>query len=430
MSQKERRRLTVLSQVKEGRLSLKAAAELLDLSERQAWRVWARYRRKGDAGLVHGLRGRPSNRRCEVSLRKRALALYGKHYSDFRPKLASEYLLEQHGLAVERRTLRRWLVEEGLWQGRPARGPRRKRRERRACLGELVQIDASEHDWFEGRGSRCVLMVMIDDATGLTLARFYEAETTRAAMGVVQAWAQKQGLPLALYSDRHSIYRVNTQSADEEQDRTGKRPRTQMGRAMAELGVNLIWAGSPQAKGRVERAHGTLQDRLVKALRVKGIGSIEAANGFLDGGFLADHNRRFGVEAREAADLHRPVDLASLDAALCVRDARAVGSDQCVSWEGRALQLLPTRAQPGLAGRQVEVCVDLAGLLSVRRRGHVIAHKVLTARPPKPQRPALAERLAKHQPSAKPASNHPWRGLAIEPDRGRPPSEGCSAPAR
>ena len=187
MSQKERRRLTVLAQVKDGRLSIRAAAELLDLSERQAWRVWARYRDQGDAGLIHGLRGRPGNRRCDAWLRKRALALYGKHYSDFRPKLASEYLLEQHDLAVERRTLRRWLVQEGLWQGRPPRTPKRKRRERRACLGELVQIDASEHDWFEGRGSRCALMVMIDDATGLTLARFYKAETTRAAMGIVQA---------------------------------------------------------------------------------------------------------------------------------------------------------------------------------------------------------------------------------------------------
>jgi transposase len=430
MNQKERRRLAVLSQVKGGRLSLRAAAELLDLSERQAWRVLARYRRKGDAGLVHGLRGRPGNRRCDASLRERAAALYRKHYGDFKPKLASEYLMEEHGLAVERRTLRRWLVQEGLWQGRGPRGPKRKRRERRACLGELVQIDGSEHDWFEGRGSRCVLMVMIDDATGLTLARFYEAETTRAAMGMVRAWATGHGLPLALYSDRHSIYRVNTQSADQEHHRTGKRPRTQMGRALAELGVDLIWANSPQAKGRVERANGTLQDRLVKALRVRGIDGIEAANRFLDGRFLADHNRRFVVEAREPADLHRPVDPRSLGAALCVREARVAGRDQCVNWEGRALQLLPTRAQTGLAGRRVEVCVDLERVVSVQRGGQVIAHKVLAVRPPKAQRPALVERLAKHQPPAKPAGNHPWRAPALGPGRGRPPVEGRSAAAR
>ena len=430
MSPKERRRLAVLSRVKDGNLSLTGAAELLDLSERQAWRVWARYRRAGDAGLVHGLRGQPGNRRGVAAVRKRALALYRQHYHDFRPKLASEYLLEQHGLAVERRTLRRWLVQEGLWQSRSPRGPRRQRRERRACLGELVQIDGSEHDWFEGRRARCVLMVMIDDATGLTLARFYEAETTRAAMGLLQAWAQTYGLPLALYSDRHSIYRVNTLSADEEHQRTGKRPPTQMGRALAELGVNLIWAGSPQAKGRVERAHGTLQDRLVKALRVQGIAGLDAANGFLDAGFLADHNHRFGVEAHGPADLHRPVDRARLDAALCVREVRVAGKDQCVSWEGRVLQLRPTRTQPGLAGRRVEVCVDLAGVLSVRRNGQGIAHQVLAARRARLPQPALAQRLAQHQPPPKPARSHPWRGLVIEPERGRPPVKGRSAPAR
>lgn len=430
MSVKERRRLVVLSRVKDGQLSLRAAAGLLDLSERQAWRVWARYRAKGSAGLVHGLRGCPSNHRCDRRRRQRVLALYGERYEDFGPQLASEYLLKEHGLAVERRTLRRWLMEAGFWKARPARGVRRKRRERRACLGELVQIDGSEHDWFEGRRARCVLMVMIDDATGLTLARFFEAETTRAAMVMLRSWAQRHGLPLALYSDRHSIYRVNTPKADEEQDCTGKRPKTQMGRALAELGVELIWAGSPQAKGRVERANGTLQDRLVKALRVERIDGIEAANEFLEKRFLPAHNRRFMVEARGGADMHQPVDGPGLEAALCVREARVAGRDQCVSWEGHALQLLPTSEQTSLAGKRVEVCVDLQGELLVRRGGQVIAHRVLATKPVGAPRPSLVQRLADHQSPGKPASDHPWRNPAVGPTGGRPPGKGCSATAR
>jgi hypothetical protein len=357
-------------------------------------------------------------------LQKRALDLYRKRYSNFGPKLASEYLLDVHGLSVERRTLQRWLRRAGLWQSRPTPGPKRKRRERRGCLGEMAQIDGSDHDWFEGRRPRCALMVMVDDATGLTLARFFEAETTLAAMAILGAWARAYGLPLALYSDRHSIYRVNTLSADEQQDRTGKRPKTQMGRALAELGTELIWAGSPQAKGRVERMHGTLQDRLVKALRVHGIDAMDAANKFLDGKFLADHNRRFNVRPRLATDLHRSADRATLDAALCVREARVVGRDHCLSWEGRVLQLLPSASQRGLAGRSVEVCVDLEGVLSVRRDGRTIAHRVLTTRATPAAKPALTQRLSNHQPPAKPARGHPWKSLILGPGRGRPPCQG------
>src|SRR5690606_26978979 len=196
---------------------------------------------------------------------------------------------------------------------------------RRACLGEMVQIDGSHHDWFEGRAPVCVLMVMIDDATGLVLARFFEAGTTVAAMMIFMLWAQAHGLPGLLYPDRHSIYRVNTAAADEQEARTGERPLTQMGRALEQLQVELVCAKSPQAKGRVERMNGTLQDRLVKELRLAGIDTIEAANEFLDQVFLPKHNQRFAVAPADARDAHVPVSQSELDAALCMIEQRVVG---------------------------------------------------------------------------------------------------------
>jgi transposase len=240
MSIKERRRLVVLAQVAAGRLTVASAAGLLGLSERQTRRVWKRYRPQGAAGLGHRLRGRAGNRRIEASVQRWAVELYRRHYGDFGPTLAAEYLGERHGLVVDDQTLRRWLMRGGLWQRRRKSRPKRHRRPRRMCFGELVQLDGSPHDWFEGRAGRalqeCCLMVMVDDATGWTAARFFPAETTHAVMSIFRDWTRAHGLPRALYPDRHSIHRRNDPQADEIYARTGQWPPTQFGRALAELG--------------------------------------------------------------------------------------------------------------------------------------------------------------------------------------------------
>ena len=410
MNTKERRRLAVLGQVEAGHLSVAEAGHLLDLSERQVRRVWKRYQADGDAGLVHRLRGGPGNRRTDLAVRERALALYGEHYSDFGCTLASEMLLEHHGLVVDDQTLRRWLTSAGLWHRRRKSPTKRRRRERRACLGQLVQMDGSHHDWFEGRRGPCVLMVMIDDATSLTMAWFVEGETTLAAMTIFEQWSRSHGLPTELYPDRHSIYRVNTKSADEQEIRTGQRPMTQFGRAMSQLGVKLTCAKSPQAKGRVERMNGTLQDRLVKALRLAGINTIDAANTYLEQKFLTQLNQRFMVAPASAADAHLAVSEAVLHASLCVQQQRTVGRDHCVSWQGRVLQLKAPKALASLAGKCVTVQQALDATVSVHWREQTVAWQAVDQRPHAVQSaPSLAQRVAEHQPPGKPSANHPWR---------------------
>lgn len=408
MSMKERRRLSIFSQVVVGAMSLVCAASSLGISYRQAKRLCSRYRREGDSGLLHGLRGRPGNRRVDESLRSRAVELYRRHYGDFGCTLACEYLAERHGLAVDDQTLCRWLKAAGLWRRRRRGSAKRHRRPRRLCFGELVQLDGSHHDWFEGRSSRCVLMVMVDDATGWTLARFFEAETTAAAMTMLRCWALAHGLPLELYPDQDSIYRVNTAAADELEARTGKRPLTQFGRAMSELGVKLTCAKSPQAKGRVERMNGTLQDRLVKALRVEGLRDMEAANAYLEQTFLPRLNARFAQAPADSLDRHLPTTVEQLDQALCLKEQRTAGGDQCLSFQGQVLQLTPGRGTPSLAGKIVTVRQSLDGSVTVQWRGQVIAHRPLAKRPTT-GKPALQQRVAQHQPAWKPPASHPWR---------------------
>jgi len=407
-------------------LTLVGASELLGLSERQARRLWKRYQAEGEAGLVHRLRGRPGNRRSDPAVRSRAIELYREHYRDFGCTLACECLAERHGLVVDEQTLRRWLVEAGLWQRRRRSPRKRRRRPRKEHFGELVQLDGSHHDWFEGRPRRladgtaspaspCVLMVMIDDATGRTWAQFFEAETTVSAMTVFRGWALRYGLPVEVYPDQDSIYRVNGEAADAIETRTGRRPRTQFGRAMDELGVKLTCARSPQAKGRVERMNGTLQDRLIKALRREGSSDMEAANAFLAQSFLPRLNERFTVEAASEADVHRPTDAAELETALCTKDPRKVSRDQCVRWEGRVLQLQPDRRAPSLAGKRVEMRRDLDGAVTVHWRDRVVAWRAFEAAPAAAaaDAPSLAERVAGHKPRAKPAADHPWRQPAV-----------------
>lgn len=407
MTGEERKRMTLLAGVKEERLSLAEAAEAMGLCYRQAKRVWARYKKQGDAGLAHRSRGRKSGRGKPEEMRKAVLARYRERYPDFGPTLAAEKLLGE-GHEVDHETLRRWLLKEGLWAGVRRSRRHRSRRERKECFGQMVQMDGSHHDWFEGRRGKAVLMVMIDDATGCVVARFFEGETTEACYGVFEAWVDKYGMPASLYVDRDSIYRCERAPTLEE-ELAGKEPATQFGRVMAELGVKVILAHSPQAKGRVERCNGTLQDRLVKELRLAGIGDLEKANELLEKEFLPGLNKKFMVAARSGADAHRP-NMWDLGEALNWEHERVVGKDWTVSWEGRCFQIEARGKWLGLAGKKVVVRRLRDGRVRLIWNGKVVESRELAQKPPrqKPE-PRKVGRTKLH----KPGENHPWRKAEI-----------------
>jgi len=382
MSRKERRRLELMYQVKGKIMTLKKASELLGLSYRQSKRIWRRYRIFGDAGLVHRLRGRPSMRSRSKEFQARVLELYRDKYRDFGPTLASEHLAKE-GYEVAHETLRRWLIGAGMWERRRKRGKHRQWRERKEYMGELVQMDGSSHDWFEGRGPKAVLMVMIDDATNRTYARFVKAETTEGAMECFEGYARLYGLPQALYVDLDSIYRIAKGEPTLEEQLQGRtRPCTQFERAMNSLGVRLIPAYSPQAKGRVERRNGVFQDRLIKEMRLAGIVSIEQANKFLEEKFLPDLNRRFTVAAAKSEDLHRPVGKETdLTEILSIEETRQVGRDWTITWHRRHFQLLASREPLPLAGKAVTVRQMRTGELQMLYQGRKLRWKEL---PPMP----------------------------------------------
>jgi len=270
MSAKERKRLVVMEQVKGGGLKLVEGADRMGVSYRQAKRIWARFRLAGASGLVHAGRDRVSNRRIDPVFREQVLGLYREYYRDFGPTLACEKMAERDGVVVHRETLRRWLIEACLWSGRRAWRKHRRRRPRRGHFGELVQLDGSEHAWFEDRAPRSCLMVMVDDATGRTEALMAPAETGQAAFAVLRQWIERHGVPAALYTDRKNIY-VTDREPTAEEKRLGKGALTDFGRACQRLGIEIVTAHSPQAKGRVERRNGVFQDRLVKELRLRKI---------------------------------------------------------------------------------------------------------------------------------------------------------------
>jgi len=407
MSRKERKRLEAFSRVKAGDLTLTAASGLLGLGYRQTKRSWARYQSQGDAGLVHCARGRASNRQSQDQLKQRALELYRQQYADYGPTLAAECLAKEDSLVVSVSTLRRWLSQAGLWERRRKRQPHRSRRPRRERLGELVQMDGSHHDWFEGRRGWAVLMVMIDDATGTVTALFYENESWASAADVFQQYARQHGLPSGLYVDQHGIYRPDHEPTD--QELLDNCPaETQFGRAMRQLEVELILARSPQAKGRVERMNGTLQDRLVKALRRAKIADLAAANRFLEDVFLPELNARFKVTATQPEDAHRPLsnstDLARI---VSIQESRVVAKDWTVRWQNKVLQLPREAAEFTQSGRRVTVCEPLDGPLRVFAGERELPWSSIL-NPPLPKPPKRTGPTGSSQ-GQKPAANHPWR---------------------
>jgi hypothetical protein len=370
MSARERERSHVIRQAVDGLLSQREASERLGICVRQFKRLVARWKRDGDAGLVSRQRGRASHNRLPDGARDGIVALLRAKYTDFGPTLASEKLLELDGIAVSRETVRRLQMEVKLWKPKSRRARRVfQLRERRPRFGELIQIDGSPHDWFEGRGPRCTLIVFIDDATGrLTALRFVPAETTRAYLETLRAHVLMHGVPLAFYSDRHGIFRINAKDA------TSGDGKTEFGRVAERLDIEPIQALTPQAKGRVERANQTLQDRLVKEMRLRNICSMEAANGFLPD-FIGTHNKRFAVPPRDPASAHRPWanTAEALDDVLARREERVLskaltfsssGTKYCVKTEG-----------PGTALRGAKVTLHhfIGGGMTVHYKGRILS---------------------------------------------------------
>lgn len=408
MSTLERRRLAVFSQVSLGQITVAKAGRVLGLSERQARRVWQRFKARGDAGLVHGLRGQASNA-CDAPRRQRVLERYRQEYLEFGAAHAAEELTRE-GLTVGRSTLWYWLHQEHLVVQPRHVSPHRIRRERRPCPGELLQMDGSTHDWLSGRGPVGVLFVTVDDATGRLFCRFYESEDTAAAFDLFGRYVRKYGLPQSLYVDKDSIYRVNDPRAREQGAQRGKLPLTQFGRAMKQLGVTVICANSPQAKGRVERMNGTLQDRLVKELTRAKINTLVEANAYLERTFLRRFNERFTCTPANGTNLHRPVEPeVKLAEVLCVIETRTVGRDWCVQHQGRILQIDRQHAGLALAGRQVELLLGAHGTWQMRYQGTRLRWCQLPARPVTPP-PGPPKPLAK--PPSRPGPDHPWRGPA------------------
>ena len=449
MSRWELSVLKVMEPVMRGRRTQGEAARLLELSVRQVRRIQRRLEAEGDGGVVHRLRGRGSNRRTPAQRRRQVIEMYRGEYEGFGPTMASEKLRER-GLPVVAETLRLWLIEEQLWKPCRKREKHRSRRPRSACFGEMVQADGSHHDWLEGRGPQMVLLVMIDDATSRAVARFYPAETTEGYMDLLKRYIHRHGRMGSLYTDRDSIFW--------EEDSQGQRIRTQYTRALDELAIRWIPAGSPQAKGRVERFNGTAQDRLVKELRLTQASTLEQANSVLKEVFLPWFNRCCTVTPASPNDAHRRLDPGmNLSAILSRQEKRHVENDYTIRYHNEVLQILPP-PYPGLRDGDVIVEERLDGTRHLRFRQKYLAYKPvaapLGALPPDPRslshpgtpaegqksegRPAGAERPSAVRPALghsgrtpaepcppqgapetttrvpwRPAANHPWRKLAV-----------------
>jgi transposase len=419
LSQRERERLQVLHEVQQKRLTQLAAAARLQVSDRQVRRMLFGLRQRGDRALVHGLRGRPSNRKLAARFEQKIVARLRQRYADFGPTLAAEHLA-QEGLAVSRETLRKWMTQAALWRPRSQRMKKiHVWRERRASFGELVMQDSSPFRWLEERAPACQLIALIDDATSRIWGRFCEHDSTEENLRTLQGWLRRYGRPWAHYTDKASIFRTTRRAAIGEQLQ-GEEARSQFGRALQELGIEWIAAHSPQAKGRIERLFETLQDRLVKQMRLAGIDSIAGANHFLETRFVPDWERRFTVAARNPRNAHRRLGPQQhLEEILSVRVARQVAQDHTVSWDGNRWGVLREEVCAGLRGAAVEIERRLDGSHWLRYRGRYLhlrpcPEPARATASPSGLRPAgLAERTRRPENKIKSKyhvpAEHPWR---------------------
>jgi hypothetical protein len=405
MTQTERDRLVALKKAKKKLITQREAAAELQLSVRQVRRLLYAMKKHGDKAVVHGLRGKPSNRRIDESIEKEAVkVLTTPVYQGFGPTLAAEYLENKHKVTASKETVRKWMMGAKLWRGRKQKVTEvHLHRERRSRFGELVQWDTSEHDWLEGRGEKLYLIAMIDDATSRLFARFVRHDSTEGNMKLVWSYLEKFGRPLTFYTDKASLFRT---AEKRKRDEPGvdkdpvEMPPTQIARALRELGIMWVAAHSPQAKGRVERNFQTAQDRLVKGMRVAGVTTIEQANEYLTEDYLVWWNRELTVEAAHADDAHRPLEKShNLSASLSHVETRQVRNDYTLRWEGRLYQIERQAVTPGLRGADVRVEKRLDGSLAVRHGERYLPVKECAAadRPPaaRPVKAAKAHRASR-----------------------------------
>ena len=412
--QGELRRLHVIQKVLEKVLKQRGAAEILSLSGRQIRRIVKRIRSEGGRGVIHKSRGRRSNRRISDLTKEKVIKLYRAQYKDFGPTLASEKLLERDRIQISDETLRGWLIEAGDWQRIRKKRKHRQWRERKPHYGEMVQMDGSHHEWFEGRGPECVLMGYIDDATGEVFGRFYSYEGTMPAMESFKLYIRKHGLPLKVYLDKHSTYK-STAKPSIEDELNDVEPLSEFERALKELGVEVSHAHSPQAKGRIERLFRTFQDRVIKEMRLGGIRTIEEGNTFLEG-YLPLYNKRFSVRPREKEDFHRPLAKGlDLDAILCIKTQRALRNDFTVAHNRKLYQV-----EDAIHASKVMVQDRINGSMRIYHKDRALRFKEITARPLREKKPLAVPRKIK---SYTPPTSHPWRGFKFGKhryERGRP----------
>jgi transposase len=406
LTKRDAERLRVLHQVMDEKISQVFAGELLGLSDRQVRTLLSRVREEGAKGLVHRSRGRKSPRKMPEAMEDRIAGIIGRKYPDFSPLLASEKLLERHRIEVSREKVRQVMMAKGLWKRRRFRKEAHFWRERKHRLGEMVQMDGSHHDWLEGRGPRLVLMGYVDDATGRFYGRFYDHEGVYPAMDSLKRYIELYGLPLAIYLDKHSTYKTTRQPDMDELLKEKQQAETQFERALGELGIRVIHAHSPQAKGRVERSFRTLQDRMVKEMRLVGIKTLEEANRFLER-WLPIYNRRFVREALEPGDLHRPLPKSViLDDVLCIKGFRTVNEGYLVKWRGRTFVL----EKPSLTLRRQKLAVleRFDGSLMLRFKGRDLEYRQVLEPPRRAPKPVVVK-IKRRPPKYNPPASHPWR---------------------
>ena len=398
MSQKELRRLHVIHKVLEKSLKQTEAAKFLGLCTKQIGRIAQRVRKEGDEGIIHRARGKPSNRALPEALKAKTIKLYRKKYYDFGPTFANEKLFEINKIKIGNQTLRNWLIEDGAWQITRKHRKHRQWRERKRSFGEMIQIDGSHHAWFENRGPECVLMGYIDDATGKVYGRFYEYEGTKPAMDSFKRYITKYGIPLSVYLDKHTTYKSTKKQSIEDELKNTK-ALSQLERVFKELGVCVIHANSPQAKGRVERSFNTHQDRLIKEMRLAGISTAKAANKFLDSYYLPRHNRKFAIPAKGKTNLHRPIPKGlDLDRIFSIKGKAAVRNDFTIRYEKKLYQILEN---PGTKTAAVEE--RLSGKLYIYHQDRQLKYKLINTKP------APAKKEYKPRKIHIPPKDHPWR---------------------
>ena len=403
MSRRETKRLHIIHQALDKRITQKKAAELVGLSSRQLRRMLKRVRAEGDEGISHRSRGKDSSHCVPKKIKEKALKLYCEKYNDFGPTFASEKLLDVHAIKVSKETLRLWLNKENIPYPKRKGRKHRQWRERKHHFGEMVQMDGSHHDWFEGRGPKCVLMGYIDDATGTVYGRFYDYEGTMPAMDSFKRYIKRYGMPQSVYLDKHTTYKSPAKQSIED-ELEDKKPMSQFERSLSELEVTVIHANSPQAKGRIERQFRTLQDRLVKEMRLVGVKSVDQANEFLIK-YLPTHNTKFKVKAVLEVDLHRPaLSMRELNKIFCIRDERTLQNDFTIAYEGKLYQI-----KDAVKTKKVTVEERMDGSLHITHRGLDLIYREIKTRAAKenPKKPVvIQEKQGRYQ-----SPNHPWKRL-------------------